>query len=84
MNNLTGVLSQGKYEEVEEMHRQKLQLKETVLGEEHPDTLTSVYCLAHLLHLQRRLNEAGPLYRRALTSYDETLGSNHSRELTGI
>ena len=33
MNNLTGVLSsQGKYKEAEEMHRQALATRETVLG----------------------------------------------------
>jgi hypothetical protein len=43
MNNLATVLSdQGKYEEAEEMHRQALGLRETVLGREHPDTLTSM------------------------------------------
>jgi len=69
---------QGKYEDAEEMHRQVLVLYETVLGKEHPSTLTSVYCLAHLLHLQQRPSETGPLYRRALTGYDKTLGSDHS------
>jgi hypothetical protein len=39
----------GKYEEAEAMHRQTLATREKVLGRKHPDTLTSVYCLAHLL-----------------------------------
>ena len=78
MNNLALVLSdQGKYEEAEEMHRQALKLYETVLGEEHPDTLTSVYCLAYLLHLQQRVREATPLYQRASAGYEKTLGSYH-------
>jgi Flp pilus assembly protein TadD len=43
MNNLAGVLSdQGRYEEAERMHRQALELREKVLGLEHPETLTSV------------------------------------------
>jgi tetratricopeptide (TPR) repeat protein len=43
MNNLAGALrSQGKYEQAEEMHRQALRLRETVLGKEHPATLTSM------------------------------------------
>jgi hypothetical protein len=33
---------QGKYEEAEKMHRQALGLRETVLGKERPDTLTSI------------------------------------------
>ncbi|KAK8872626.1 thioredoxin-like protein [Apiospora arundinis] len=43
MNNVANVVdSQGKYSEAEEMHRQTLSLKETVLGREHPDTLNSM------------------------------------------
>jgi hypothetical protein len=39
MNNLALVLGkQGKYEEAEAMHRQTLELREKVPGEEHPDT----------------------------------------------
>jgi primosomal replication protein N len=39
MNNLAIVLGhQGKYEEAEQMQRQTLELKEKVLGQEHPDT----------------------------------------------
>jgi Tetratricopeptide repeat len=43
--------NQGKYREAEEMHRQALRLIEVVLGREHPNTVTSVYCLTYLLHL---------------------------------
>jgi hypothetical protein len=47
MNNQAEVLSdQGKYEQAEEMHRQTLGLKGTVLGKEHPSTLTSMDNLA--------------------------------------
>ena len=42
--------SQGKYDKVEEMHRQALALYETVLGKEYLDTLMSVYCLIYLLY----------------------------------
>jgi tetratricopeptide (TPR) repeat protein len=44
--------SQGKYEEAEAMNRQTLAMREKALGREHPDTLTSVYCLAYLLARQ--------------------------------
>jgi hypothetical protein len=43
MSNLAEVFSrQGKYEAAEALHRQTLQLREKVLGVEHPETLTSV------------------------------------------
>lgn len=35
-------VSKGTYEEAEQMHRQTLNLKEKVLGEEHPSTLASM------------------------------------------
>jgi hypothetical protein len=40
---------QGKYEQAEEMYRQVLGLSETVLGKEHPFTLTSMNNLATVL-----------------------------------
>ena len=50
INNLALVLDrQGKYEEAEEMHRQTLALRETVLDKEHPSTLTSMNDLASVL-----------------------------------
>jgi hypothetical protein len=51
--NLADVLSnRGKYKEAEEMHRQSLGLRETVLGKEHPSTLTSTNNLASVLRDQ--------------------------------
>jgi hypothetical protein len=50
MSNLALVLSrQGKYAEAKAMNRQTLGRQEKVLGADHPETLASVYCLAHLL-----------------------------------
>ncbi len=55
LNNLAEVLSsQDKYDKAEEMHRQALALTETVLGKEHPDTLTSTNNLALVLSRQGR------------------------------
>jgi hypothetical protein len=68
---------QGKYEEAESMNRQTLARREKVLGAEHPDTLTSIYCLAHLLANQRRTDESLVLYKRACTGYSAVLGEDH-------
>lgn len=47
VSNLALVLrDQGKYEASEAMNRRALE----ALGKEHPHTLTSIYCLAYLLH----------------------------------
>ncbi|KAF2740903.1 HET-domain-containing protein [Polyplosphaeria fusca] len=61
----------------ESMHRQTLATKETVLGVNHPDTLTSVYCLAHLLASRHHYDECIALYERACAGYDSTLGKDH-------
>jgi len=54
MSNLAEVLNrQGKCEEAEEMHRQAVSLKETVLGKEYPSTLTGMNQPAH--HVKRSL-----------------------------
>src|SRR5438034_3725919 len=45
--------SQGRFEIAEVRVRESLQLHEKVLGEEHPDTLTSVNNLALMLESQR-------------------------------
>jgi hypothetical protein len=58
MNNLAEVLRHQKYEQVEEMHQQALGLKETVLGEEHPSTLTSMNNLAGVLRDQGKYEQA--------------------------
>jgi hypothetical protein len=50
MDNLVVVLRrQGKYEEAVGICQQTLELKEKVLGQEHPDTLYSMNCLARVL-----------------------------------
>jgi hypothetical protein len=68
---------QGKYEQAEEMNRRALVGREKVLGVDHPDTLTRVYCLAHLLDTKQDLHEALHLYRRAIVGYHKALGPSH-------
>src|SRR5271170_4373899 len=78
MNNLAMVLrDQGKYEQAEEMFRQALRLRETVLGKKHPDILTSMYNLAYVLSNRKRFSEANALYQRALNSYGKNLTPDH-------
>jgi hypothetical protein len=50
---------------------------EEVLGKTHPDTLTSVHCLAYLLQKKQEYEEASLLYQRACTGYNFLLGSEH-------
>jgi hypothetical protein len=52
----------GSYEEAESLLRQTLATREKALGVDHPDALTSVYCLAHLLVSRHCYDESTALY----------------------
>ncbi|KAF2623299.1 kinesin light chain 1 [Macroventuria anomochaeta] len=78
MNNLALVLnSQGKYDEAEAMNRQALARMEKVLGREHPNTLSSMYCLAYLLAKRRCYDESLALYDGVCAAYHTVLGEDH-------
>jgi Tetratricopeptide repeat len=59
------------------MNRQTLAQREKVLGPEHPDTLGSVYCLAHLLASRQRYDDSATLYKRACAGYSTVLRKDH-------
>lgn len=53
VGDLASVLAdRGQYEEAEKLNRPALEWYEKELGVQHPDILTSVYCLAYLLYKQ--------------------------------
>ncbi|POR32899.1 Uncharacterized protein TPAR_06902 [Tolypocladium paradoxum] len=68
MGNLARVLRrQGKYEEAEATHRETLALCRQVLGDTHPNTLTSMSSLARVLNNQGKHEEAEVLDKDATT-----------------
>lgn len=69
--------AQSKYDEAETLNRRALEGNEKELGEQHSNTLTSVYCLTYLLHTLYRYTEAVELYQKACDEYAEQLGSQH-------
>jgi tetratricopeptide (TPR) repeat protein len=75
---------QGKYEEVEEMHRQVLRLLETVLSKEHHDVLSSMNNLAGVLRDQGKYGEAEEMYRQVLRSKETMLGKEHPSTLRSM
>ena len=80
MNNLAEVLdSQGKYEEAEEMHQQALELREKVLGHEHPATLTSMNNLAGCSSSQGKYEEAEEMHRADAGAEGEDAGPRAPR-----
>jgi tetratricopeptide (TPR) repeat protein len=56
----------GKYSEAIPPSERSLQLTRAQRGEEHLDTTARMNVLARLYHLQGRLAEAEPLFKRAL------------------
>ena len=75
---------QGKYEEAEQMHQQVLELKEKVLGQGHPDTLTSMNNLAAALRYQGKYEEAEQMHRQVLELSEKVLGQEHPDMLTSM
>ncbi|CAE7841148.1 Nphp3 [Symbiodinium necroappetens] len=85
MSNLAGLLEeQGRHEEAELLHREEMESSRAKLGEEHPETLTSMNGLATVLQAQRRHDEAQPLHRQALAGRRARLGDSHPETMSDI
>jgi tetratricopeptide (TPR) repeat protein len=67
----------ARYREAEPLYRQALEIRQKVLGPEHPSTAISLNTLALLLQDQGKFDEAEPLYRQALAIYQKVLGPEH-------
>jgi len=74
----------GQYIEAEAIYRQTLQLKETVLGKDHPDTLVSMINVAESLRQQGKYAEAETLYRQTLQLQETVLGKDHPDTLMSM
>jgi len=66
------------------MHRDALRLGETVLGKEHPDTLTIMNNLANMLMDQGKNGEAEEMHRQAPVLWETVLGKKHPSTLTNM
>ena len=72
----------GRYEDAEPLYRHALEIRERVLGKEHPSTLASVNNLATLLMRMGNYKDAEPLFRRALDVSERVRGKEHPGTLT--
>ena len=72
----------ARYDEAELLYQRALQIREQVLGPDHPDTAGSLNNLAALLKSQGKYDEAEPLYRRALQIREQVLGPDHPNTIT--
>jgi tetratricopeptide (TPR) repeat protein len=59
-------LDQGKYTDSESIFQKALQLRQSLLGDNHHDVANSIRTLASLYKLQGRYEQAEPLYKQAL------------------
>ncbi|MFZ1028611.1 MAG: tetratricopeptide repeat-containing protein, partial [Limnoraphis robusta] len=75
---------QGKYNEAIPIAVRVLEIRERLLGENHPDVATSLNNLAELYRDQGRYNEAEPLYQRSLAISEKALGENHPHVATTL
>jgi tetratricopeptide (TPR) repeat protein len=76
------LLLMGEYTTAESFLQLSLDIREKVLGQEHPDTLTSVRNLALVLERQGKYDEAEAMHRRDLS--EKVLGREHPDTLTGL
>eukprot|EP00955_Chlamydomonas_euryale_P078335 363132-Chlamydomonas_euryale.AAC.15 len=66
------------------MYRQVLASRTKILGEEHPNTLTSMNNLAMLLKSNGKLKDAEPLCKKTLQGRVRVLGENHPNTLSAL
>ncbi|KAG9197006.1 hypothetical protein G6514_002694, partial [Epicoccum nigrum] len=76
--------SDGRYEEAEELQVQVIQTMERVLGDEHPDTLTSMSNLALTYWSEGRWKEAEELQVQVIQTMERVLGDEHPDMLTSM
>ena len=67
----------SQYETAEEMNQRALEGQVKVLGKDHADTLTSIYCLAYLMHQLKQYKDAKLLYSQAHAGYNKNLREDH-------
>jgi len=72
------------FSEAESLTRRALNIKEKLLGDEHPDVANSLNNLGIIYLQQGKYSETEPLYQRALTIREKALGSEHPAVATSL
>lgn len=67
----------GRYAEAQPFCIRALQIREQVLGLEHPDVVQSLELLAGVYHKQGQYAEEEPLFQRIISYQKQTLGPRH-------
>jgi tetratricopeptide (TPR) repeat protein len=85
LNALAGLYKgQGKYVEAESLYVQCLEMRTAALGENHPDTLSSMNNLAVLYKSQGKYVEAEEFFVKCLKVRTSVLGENHPDTLRSM
>ena len=74
----------GRWKETEELFVQVLEPSRTMLGEEHPDTLSSMANLASTYRNQGRWKEAEELGVQVMETRKRVLGAEHPSTLNSM
>ena len=69
--------AQGEYEKALEHYGKALEVRERVLGSDHPDTAATYNNMALVYKAQGEYEKALDYYERALTVFKAKLGVNH-------
>ncbi|KAH7112255.1 hypothetical protein B0J13DRAFT_461481 [Dactylonectria estremocensis] len=85
LERVSGFLyERGRWREREPVNERALNLWRSVLGEKHPDTISSMASLAETYHGQGRYGEAEPVCIKVLGLRRETLGEKHTDTIRSI
>ena len=85
MSALAGLFeSMGDYDRALPMHEECLAKRKRVLGEDHPDTLTSLNNLAGLFESMGDYDRALPMYEECLAKRKRVLGEDHPSTLASL
>ena len=67
-----------------ELYQWILTLEEGSLGKDHPDTLSTVHCMANVFFVQGKYDEALEWYRRALSGEEKSLEKDYPNTLSTV
>jgi tetratricopeptide (TPR) repeat protein/DNA replication protein DnaC len=80
----TALYNDRRWKEAEELVVQVIEARNGVLGDEHPDTLTSMANLASTFYNQGRWAEAEQLFMQVIETRNRLLGDEHPSTLANI
>jgi len=72
----------GEYEQALPLYQRSREIREKVLGSQHPDVAITLHNLAYLYVSIKDYKKALPLYKKAVTIMQDKLGADHPNTKT--